>query len=142
MPLVDTDEEIVKAQGRSIAEIFAAEGEDYFRTLETELIKELSKTEGKIISLGGGLAANKANHLYLKNAGFVILLDCGIQQTLNRITGDGSRPLTAGGQEDIVARYNARKPLYLAVANAVIDSSGGKNRTLELALDAINQIKR
>lgn len=140
MPLVDTDEEIVKREGRSISEIFAADGEEYFRDLETALIKELSESEGAVISLGGGLAANKRNHLYLKNAGTLILLDCGIEQTLNRITGDGSRPLTAGGVDDIIARYNFRKPIYESVADIVIDSSGSKKRTLELTLTALEQM--
>ncbi len=140
MPLVDTDEEIVKREGRSISEIFAADGEEYFRDLETALIKELSESEGAVISLGGGLAANKRNHPYLKNAGTLILLDCGIEQTLNRITGDGSRPLTAGGVDDIIDRYNFRKPIYESVADIVIDSSGSKKRTLELTLTALEQM--
>ncbi len=140
MSLIDTDEEIVRSQGRSIADIFATDGEAYFRKLETELIKKLCGTEGKIISLGGGLAANPQNHPYLKEAGTVILLDCGIKQTLYRITGDSSRPLTAGGTDDIIARYNARKPLYEAVADIVIDSSENRKRTLELALTAIQEM--
>lgn len=141
MPLVDTDAEIVRREGRSIAEIFETEGEPYFRELETALIKELSEGEDTIISLGGGLAANPVNHPYLKAAGSVILLDCGISQTLNRIMGDKSRPLTAGGKEDIIERYNKRKSLYLAVANTVIDSSGSRKQTLRLALEAIEQFK-
>ncbi len=140
MPLIDTDEEIVRAQGRTIAEIFASDGEDYFRRLETELIKKLSETKGNVISLGGGLAVNKANHPYLKAAGTVILLDCGIKQTLNRITGDSSRPLTAGGTQDIITRYNFRKPIYESVADIIIDSSHSKKRTLELTLAAIKEI--
>lgn len=141
LPLVDTDAEIVKREGRSIAEIFETDGEQYFRDLETALIKELSEGEDTIISLGGGLAANPVNHPYLKAAGMVILLDCGISQTLKRITGDKSRPLTAGGKEDIIARYNVRKPIYLSVADKVIDSSGGKTKTLRQALEIIEQLK-
>ena len=76
--LIDTDEEIVKAEDRSIAEIFEKEGEPYFRALETELIKRLAQKENCVISLGGGLAGNEKNHPYLKEAGTVVLLDCGI----------------------------------------------------------------
>ncbi len=135
MPLIDTDEEIVKRQGRAISEIFATDGEAYFRHLETELIKELSEKEGYIISLGGGLAANEANHPYLKAAGTLILLDCGIEETLRRISGDKTRPLTAGGKEDIIARYNYRKPIYESVADIVIDSASSPKKTLALALE-------
>lgn len=140
MPLIDTDEEIVKRQGRTIAEIFEAEGEPFFRTLETALIEELSATEGKIISVGGGLAANRANHPYLKRAGKVILLDCGIEETLARILGDKARPLTADGRESLIARYNERKPIYEEVADIIIDSSGGKERTLALALTILEEM--
>ena len=140
MPLIDTDEEIVKRQGRTIAEIFETEGEPFFRTLETALIEELSATEGKIISVGGGLAANRANHPYLKRAGKVILLDCGIEETLARILGDKARPLTAEGRESLIARYNERKPIYEEVADIIIDSSGGKERTLALALTTLEEM--
>lgn len=142
MPLIDTDEAIVKQEGRTVSEIFASDGEAYFRRLETELIARLSKTQGNIISLGGGLAANKQNHSYLKRAGIIILLDCGIKETLERITGDGSRPLTAGGTDDITARYNLRKPIYESVADVIIDSSGTTEQTLELALEAIKNLKK
>ena len=140
MPLIDTDEEIVKRQGRTIAEIFEAEGEPFFRTLETALIEELSATEGKIISVGGGLAANRENHPYFKRAGKVILLDCGIEETLARILGDKERPLTAEGRESLIARYNERKPIYEEVADIIIDSSGGKERTLALALTTLEEM--
>jgi len=137
MPLIDTDEEIVRRQGRTIAEIFASDGEAFFRSLETELIKELSEKEGYIISLGGGLAVNEKNHPYLKAAGRLILLDCGIEETLRRISGDKTRPLTAGGEEDIIARYNYRKPIYESVADIVIDSSASADKTLALALELL-----
>ncbi len=140
MTLIDTDEEIVKRQGMQITEIFAQKGEPFFRQLETELIKELSEKQGLVISLGGGLAANEKNHPFLKKAGTVILLDCGITQTLKRIGGDTARPLTAGGKEDIIARYNYRKPIYEAVADIIIDSSGSRGRTLDLTLTAIEEM--
>ena len=140
MPLIDTDAEIVKRQGVEISEIFATRGEAYFRSLETELIKELSEKEGLIISLGGGLAAQSQNHPYLKQAGTLLLLDPGCDETLRRITGDKTRPLAAGGEADIIARYNARKPIYESVADIVIDSSCSAERTLELALTALEEM--
>ncbi len=140
MPLIDTDEEIAKRQGKSIAKIFETEGEPFFRALETDLIAQLSVGSGKIISLGGGLAANPENHPYLKKAGKVILLDCGIEQTLERILGDKERPLTAEGRQSLIARYNERKPIYEEIADIIIDSSGNEKRTLTLALTAIEEM--
>ncbi len=140
MPFIDTDEEIVKGQGKSIAQIFETEGEPFFRALETDLIAQLSVGSGKIISVGGGLAANVENHPYLKKAGKVILLDCGIEEILCRILGDKERPLTADGRDSLIARYNERKPIYEEIADIIIDSSGNENRTLTLALTAIEEM--
>ena len=139
--LIDTDEEIVKAEDRSIAEIFEKEGEPYFRALETELIKRLAQKENCVISLGGGLAGNEKNHPYLKEAGTVVLLDCGIEQTLLRISGDKSRPLTAGGRQDIIKRYYDRLPLYRAVADITVDSSKTKGQTLKNTLKALEELR-
>ena len=140
MPLIDTDEELVKRQGTSISQIFETKGEPFFRKLEAELIRELSKKEGIIISLGGGIAAQRENHSYLREAGIVLLLDCGLEETLRRIKDDPTRPLTAKGETDIIERYNMRKPIYEEVADIIIDSSGDRERTLALTLTAIEEM--
>ena len=54
-PVADTDALIVERQGRSISDIFAAEGEGYFRDLETAVARELAERQGLIIATGGGL---------------------------------------------------------------------------------------
>ena len=140
MEFIDTDKTIEKRENKSIAEIFENFGEEYFRTKETELIKELISKENLVISLGGGLAANRVNHPYLKAAGKVILLDCGIEKTLERIMGDTSRPLTRNGQEDLIKRYNLRKPIYEEVADIIVDSSFSPEKTLKVAVSAIEEL--
>lgn len=137
----DTDEIIVQKTGMTISDIFSHHGEAYFRNLETETIKEFADKEDSVISLGGGLAANWANHPYLKKAGYIVLLDCGIEETLSRISGDKTRPLTAGGREDIIGRYNLRKPIYEAVADTVVDSSGGAEETYQKILSILEELK-
>ena len=134
---IDTDAEIERRENRTIADIFKADGEAYFRALETALIKELSKKDNLVIALGGGLAANRDNHRYLKEAGKVILLDCGTDEALKRILGDKSRPLTALGAEDIIARYNLRKPIYEEVADIVVDSSMDTQSTLNIIISLL-----
>ncbi len=137
----DTDELIVEKTGMAISDIFSHHGETYFRSLETETIKEFIGSENCVISLGGGLAANEANHPYLKEAGYIVLLDCTIEETLRRISGDKTRPLTAGGSEDIIRRYNFRKPIYESVADAVVDSSGTTEETYKKLLSALEELK-
>ncbi len=135
MELIDTDCEIEKRENRTIAEIFASDGEPYFRSKETELIKELMTKENCVISLGGGLAANRVNHPYLKLLGKVILLDCGIDETLKRIEDDPARPLTKNGREDIIARYNLRKPIYEEVADHIVNSNIDLEKTLNIIIN-------
>lgn len=141
LSFVDTDELIVDKTGMAIADIFEKYGESYFRQLETETIKEFINTENTVISLGGGLAANEINHPYLKQAGYVILLDCGIEETLRRISGDKSRPLTAGGKEDIVNRYNFRKPIYESVADFIVNSSKTAEDTYKSIITVLEDLE-
>lgn len=141
MTFVDTDELIVKKTGMEISKIFSEYGEPYFRQLETETIKELIGSRDTLISLGGGLAANEVNHPYLKKAGCVILLDCGIEETLRRITGDKTRPLTKGGVDDIIKRYNFRKPIYESVSDIVIDSSKTAEETCQNIVKVLEELK-
>ena len=58
---IDTDAEIARQQGRSIKEIFAAEGEGYFRSLETGLLRQMQGQGHKVISCGGGMVLRKEN---------------------------------------------------------------------------------
>lgn len=141
MNFIDTDEEIARAEGKTIAEIFETDGEPYFRTLETELVKRLAKEENLVVSLGGGIAANEKNHPYLKEIGTVVLLDCGLHNTMRRILGDKRRPLAQNGAEDIKQRYYSRMPIYKAVADAIIDSSKSKSKTFKNVVKALEELK-
>jgi shikimate kinase len=124
MPLLDMDALIVERAGKSINEIFADDGEPYFRTLENELAKELSETEGNIISTGGGIVLNPENIEYLERTGLVVCLLADSETVLDRVKHDSARPLLAGDkQQAILELLAARKPLYEAIAHK-IDTSG------------------
>ncbi len=137
----DTDLLIEKNTKMSIPEIFEKLGESYFRELETKTVKSFLDTENNVIALGGGLAANTENHSILKNIGFVILLDCGIEKTLERISGDKNRPLTMGGKEDIIKRYSLRNPIYRSVADIIVDSRGEAQKTAENIISLLEELK-
>ena len=73
--LIDTDKWIEKKQGKTVSEIFASEGEEAFRRMESECIRELIGTaEGQVISTGGGLPVRKENRKLLKELGTVYYL--------------------------------------------------------------------
>lgn len=91
--LVDTDAIIVKLQNRSINNIFETNGEEFFRTLETQVSKEISTFDKQIISTGGGIVLKEKNLEYLKQNGVVFYLKTSVNTLLKRLEGDNTRPL-------------------------------------------------
>ncbi|MDE7478489.1 MAG: shikimate kinase, partial [Lachnospiraceae bacterium] len=92
---VDTDELIVEQQNRSINEIFAADGEQAFRDMETALLQKLiaDKKEHLVISTGGGMPLRAENRQLLSRLGKVVYLKASPKTIYNRIKGDTTRPL-------------------------------------------------
>ncbi|MBO5421041.1 MAG: shikimate kinase [Clostridia bacterium] len=129
--LLDTDSEIVKADGRPIPEIFSAEGEPFFRGLETEAVKTIGKQLGKIIATGGGAVMKKENRDALKQNGTVIYL----KKDLSLLALDG-RPLSK--DEDAVRKiYEARKDTYEAFADFTVEVSPDADITTERVIECI-----
>ena len=124
--VVDADAEIVAAAGRSIPEIFAQEGEEAFRKLETTVLQQLGKRSGIILSTGGGCVTRKENYPLLHQNGRIIWL----QRDISALPTDG-RPISQ--KSDLNELYEIRRPLYEAFADEVIENNG----TLA---DAANQI--
>lgn len=137
LEFIDTDTLIEENEGMKISQIFEKYGEKYFRECETKLIEKLSQGKGRVIALGGGLAANSENHKFLKNSGKIVFLNCSIEETLKRILGDTTRPLTVLGKEDIIKRYNERLPIYKSIADVTVDSTGNVRKTLESLLEVL-----
>ena len=98
--LVDLDAEIVKAEGRSIPEIFAAEGEKGFREIEKRCLASICGGEtpppqsGRVVALGGGALLDPESRKLAEAAGRVVVMDCAIETLKARLTG-GDRPLSA-----------------------------------------------
>ncbi len=124
MPLLDMDSIIVERAGKPITQIFADEGEAYFRKLERELVQELAATEGNIISTGGGIVLNPDNIADFEKTGLVVCLLADAETVLDRVRHDTTRPLLAGDKEaKIVELLESRKALYESIAHK-IDVSG------------------
>jgi len=118
---VDTDELIAAAAGRSIAEIFAEDGEPFFRRLEAEAIIEVLTGAPAVVSLGGGAVGTRAVREAL--AGHrVVFLDVGYDEALARVGADSGRPVLA--RPDLPELYAARQGLYREVATVTVASSG------------------
>ena len=110
---VDLDEEIVKADGRSIPDIFAAEGEAGFRKLEAAQTARFARENRQVISCGGGVVKDPANLRALHANGIVLFIETMEAQ---------------------------RRPLYLAAADAVIPNKTTPADAVTAAMEALDEI--
>lgn len=122
---VDLDAFIERREGKAIKEIFADEGEDAFRTIETQTLHEFAaETENPLlVSCGGGIILREENREILKNQGFVIFLRTTADQAAAHIHDLSSRPLFQN-LEAARKRSEEREPLYEEVADVTIETSG------------------
>ena len=134
-PLVDLDEEIVKADGRSIPDIFAAEGEEGFRAKEAAQIARFGKEKGLVLSCGGGAVKRAENVRALRQNGVVLFID----RPVEALAVGGNRPLSSSA-EALRTMEAQRRPLYLAAADAVISNTGTLAQTLAAAQEALDEI--
>ena len=113
----DADEETVCLAGKSIADIFAQDGEAVFRDWETAGLSKLGKASGLVISTGGGCVTRENNYPLLHQNGTIFCLN----RELHQLPVDG-RPLSqSNGPEEL---YRIRKPLYEAFSDFMIDNNG------------------
>ena len=112
---VDTDEESEKRCGCSIKELIQEKGEAYFRALETEVIREVSSMNCRIISIGGGAVLKEENVRALKRNGKLYFLNAD----LSRLQATDSRPLS-DTQEKLARLYTERMSLYTGTADVVV----------------------
>ena len=109
----DTDAVVQQAAGQSIAQLFAMAGEAEFRTLETQVLAELSAYNRLVIATGGGIVVQRENWGLLRH-GIIIWLDVPVEQILLRLQGDTSRPLLqdADPAEKVRSLLRQRQSLY------------------------------
>lgn len=120
LSFIDTDAEIESRAGRSIAEIFADDGEPEFRRLEKEFVLRALGGKNAVIALGGGAVEDESIRAQLGNA-TVIHLELPTWEALERIGEDENRPML--DLEDPFALQARRRPLYAEVADETIDVS-------------------
>ena len=132
---VDLDDAIVKADGRSIPDIFAAEGEEGFRKKETAVIAQFSKEGRQLLSCGGGAVKKPENVRLLRQNGVVLFLD----RPLDALTVGGGRPLSSS-VDALRTMYAERRPLYLAAADAVVPNETTVTDAVKASMEALDEI--
>lgn len=131
LSVLDTDEQIVREDGRSIADIFAQDGEEAFRQMETRTLEKIacSDAAGMVVSVGGGLPCREKNRRLMKKIGHCFYLKAPADVLCARLQADRSRPVLLGKSGDDLKQHvlrlmDRREAAYMAAADTVLDTWG------------------
>ena len=123
----DTDQMIIDRYG-NISDIFEYYGEEYFRELESGIVKELSKEEHLIISTGGGLVLKRENNELLQQNGKIVFLRASLDTLVKRLKVYDNRPLLQADSgviaDKLAELLRVRMPVYEHVADFIVDVDG------------------
>ena len=134
--LVDTDALIVEREGRSIPEIFAAEGEEYFRERDRPGPRARGPEPDLTSAGGGGLPLRPGGSAPLKKRGVVFWLRRDPGETYDTMD-TALRPLAQQGREDFLARFAQREPIYQAWADHMIVDFSSPEKTCKAILEVL-----
>lgn len=138
MELLDLDNEIEKAEGRKIPDIFEKDGEEYFRACETRCL-EASLGKNCVISTGGGIVVTDKNHKIIRQSGAPVVF---IDRPLECIMGDvdtKSRPLLAKGKERLIKLHSERYDKYMSLCNIRVVNDGTREAVVSKIIDEVNR---
>ncbi len=129
----DVDELIEARERRAVADIFADEGEAYFRAAEREVMRQLASPRETVVATGGGTFVDPDNRALIRGDGAAIWRDVPFDVALERAPRDGRRPLAAD-RNQFEALYLARRLAYQQ-AHARFDASVATEELVERILD-------
>lgn len=123
VPFLDSDEEIVRAAQMPIAEIFARDGEPFFRARESEVLARLLGDMPAVISTGGGAFLSEANRALIARHGISVWLKADLELLWLRVRHKATRPLlrTADPKGTLESLLAARAPVY-ALAQVAVEA--------------------
>ena len=131
-PFFDSDRVITERIGMPIADFFAANGEDAFRKIESEVLKELSRESGIVLSTGGGAVLREENVRALRANGQLLFLD----RPVDELKTSSDRPLSSD-REKVRKLFEVRYPIYLAACDRRIRSGRNANETAHMILEEL-----
>ncbi|MFM7491699.1 MAG: shikimate kinase [Actinomycetota bacterium] len=138
--LLDTDRLIEEAEGRSVSEIFLADGENGFRQIEKEIVLKVLNEEDCIIALGGGSVLDADIQSALKKMDEVIFLDVSISNAAPRVGFNKGRPLLMGNpRQQWLQLMEKRRGIYEELAKRTISTDNRKAQ--EVAHEIVSYVK-
>ncbi|MBR2471513.1 MAG: shikimate dehydrogenase [Clostridia bacterium] len=139
MEFVDVDKVIEEKENKAISDIFAEAGQEYFRSVETEVLKEICGKKGQVISTGGGAVLKSINVSVMKQSGKIVFLDVPSDEIKRRLADDTTRPVLQQNSFDSV--YSERIDIYKATADKIFGGTDSGKLANEI-YDFLNNIKR
>lgn len=138
---IEMDELLAQEAGMSISDIFREKGEEYFRNMETELVKRISQMDQVVVSCGGGTVLRQCNVDLMKENGTIVLLTAEPETVFQRVKGNHNRPLLEKNKtpEYIAELMEIRRPKYEAAADLVVKTDGRKVN--EICQEIAEQLK-
>ena len=133
---LDTDALIEAREGRTISDLFATDGEEYFRAKEREIGEELARRQGLVIACGGGLPTRPEAIAPLKESGIVVFLNRDPEEIFDSVSM-ADRPLGQAGKEAFLERFRQREPMYRQWADRVISSRSLPEETVNDIMEGI-----
>ncbi|ATO50871.1 shikimate kinase [Brevibacillus laterosporus] len=130
----DLDEEIVKATGKTISQIFAKDGEEMFRQLESDVLRRLIDGNRRVIITGGGAVLRPENVQVMLQHGIVVALTAEEQEIIRRVEQDQNRPLLQGNVKVKVRELLQARAGAYDFAPIQVDTTG---KTIEEIVDEI-----
>ena len=142
MEVLEMDEMIAMRESMNISDIFANNGEEYFRNVETRLLQEICIQENKVVSCGGGIVLRGQNVEEMRKSGTIVLLSARPETILERVKDDTSRPLLQGNKTVSYIRemMDKRREFYENAAEVVIQTDG--KQIGEICSEIFGQIKK
>jgi shikimate kinase len=140
----DSDSVVECRTGKSVAQLFEEDGEERFRSLESDAIRDLARERRTVIATGGGAILNGANIARLRRTGHVILLWTDPEEILARCGSRATRPLLASADdpvERITNLLSRRESLYRSAAHTVVETTGlSRDEAVSRVLDAYHAL--
>lgn len=140
VPFLDSDHEIEAAANMSIPEIFARDGESFFRLKERQVITRLLEEERGVLSTGGGAFLSEENRNIIRQGGVSVWLKADLNVLWNRVRHKDTRPLlrTADPRATLSDLYDKRVPFYAEADLAVVsDGDTSIDAMVDRVLDAL-----
>lgn len=146
---LDTDKLVEQRLGKSVRQVFAERGEEFFREVESEVLGECLHSPDAVVAAAGGVVVGEANRQMLKRASgrgdaLVVWLSAPVETLVRRTANAGHRPLLDADPAGVLARMESmRRSMYEEVADMTIDVSDRSPESVaDLVIEALGEVER